>query len=78
MNNSLIDYYRALEAASLGMLEAAKTDDWDGVVRLEETEVEGMRDRIVLPVGHAAMLVSARVAAQAAQFLAHGRFAHGA
>ena len=50
----------------------------DGVVRLEETEVEGMRDRIVLPVGHAAMLVSARVAAQAAQFLAHGRFAHGA
>lgn len=49
----------------------------DGVVRLEETEVEGMRERIVLPVGHTAMLVSARVAAQAAQFLAHGRFAHG-
>jgi pimeloyl-ACP methyl ester carboxylesterase len=46
----------------------------DGVVRLEETEVEGMAGRIVLPVSHSAMLVSARVAAQAAAFLGTGRF----
>lgn len=37
MHNTLIDYYRALEAASVSMLEAAKKDDWDGVVRLEGT-----------------------------------------
>ena len=34
----------------------------DGVVCLEETEVEGMAGRAVLPVGHSAMLVSSRVA----------------
>ena len=30
----------------------------DGVVRLEETAIEGMADRVVLPVGHSAMLIS--------------------
>ena len=48
----------------------------DGVVRLEETAVEGMADRVVLPVGHTGMLVSSRVTAQVAHFLAHGRFSH--
>ncbi len=37
MNQKLIDYYRAIEEASGQMLEAAKSDDWDGVVRLEGT-----------------------------------------
>jgi len=46
----------------------------DGVVCVEETAVEGMSDRIVLPVGHSAMLVSARVAVQTAAFLRDGRF----
>lgn len=46
----------------------------DGVVRLEETSVEGMADRVVLPVGHSAMLISARVAAQVRAFLADGKF----
>jgi pimeloyl-ACP methyl ester carboxylesterase len=46
----------------------------DGVVRLEETAVEGMADRVVLPVGHSAMLISARVAAQVRAFLADGKF----
>jgi pimeloyl-ACP methyl ester carboxylesterase len=48
----------------------------DGVVRLEETEVAGMRDRIVLPFSHSGMLVSARVARQVAAFLEHGAFDH--
>jgi pimeloyl-ACP methyl ester carboxylesterase len=50
----------------------------DGVVRLEETELEGMRDRVALRVGHSAMLLSARVAAQVAGFLRDARFAHPA
>lgn len=50
----------------------------DGVVRLEETEVEGMAARVVMRVGHSAMLVSSRVAAQAAAFLRTGRFSDDA
>lgn len=46
----------------------------DGVVSLEETAVEGMAERVVLPVGHSAMLISARVADSVAQFLEHGHF----
>jgi len=46
----------------------------DGVVRLEETAIAGMADRVVLPVGHSAMLISARVAAQVCAFLADGKF----
>lgn len=37
MQQTLIDYYRAIEAASERMLEAAQAEDWDGVVRLEGT-----------------------------------------
>ena len=50
----------------------------DGVVRLEETTVEGMTERIVLPVGHTELIFSARVESQTAQFLAHGKFNHDA
>ena len=49
----------------------------DGVVRLEETEVAGMRDRIVLPLSHSGMLVSAQTARQTAVFLERGAFDHG-
>ena len=59
--------------ASFGRLPGAN----DGVVRVPETEVEGMRARLVLPVGHSAMLVSARVAAQTASFLGNGEFLPG-
>jgi pimeloyl-ACP methyl ester carboxylesterase len=48
----------------------------DGVVCVEETAVEGMRDRIALPVSHSGMILSARVAAQTAEFLRQGRFRH--
>jgi len=46
----------------------------DGVVCVEETAVDGMADRVLLRVSHSTMLVSARVAAQAAAFLSTGRF----
>lgn len=35
MSEILIDYYKAIEDSSLKMLEAAKAEDWDGVVRFE-------------------------------------------
>jgi pimeloyl-ACP methyl ester carboxylesterase len=58
----------------LGRLFGALPGANDGVVRVEETRVEGMRERVVLPVGHSTMLLSARVAAQVASFLEHARF----
>ena len=35
MQDGLLDYYRAIESASRQMLEAARKEDWDGVVRCE-------------------------------------------
>ena len=35
MDQKLIDYYRAIEDSSRKMLDAAKAEDWDEVVRLE-------------------------------------------
>ena len=58
----------------LGRLPGAN----DGVVRVEETTVEGMTERVVLPVGHTELIFSARVEAQTAHFLAHGHFNHDA
>jgi pimeloyl-ACP methyl ester carboxylesterase len=46
----------------------------DGVVALPETRVPGMRDHVVLPVSHTAMIVSRAVVTQACAFLARGRF----
>jgi len=58
----------------LGRLFGALPGPNDGVVRVAETEVEGMRERVVLRVGHSAMLLSARVAAQITAFLRDARF----
>ncbi len=35
MSKMLIDFYKAIEDSSAKMLEAAKVEDWDGVVRFE-------------------------------------------
>ena len=37
MRETLIDYYKAIEDSSAKMLEAAKAEDWGGVVRFEGT-----------------------------------------
>ena len=58
----------------LGRLLGRLAGPNDGVVTLEETTVEGMSERITLPVGHSQMLISANVAAQVAVFLADGKF----
>ncbi|MBE0626344.1 MAG: alpha/beta hydrolase [Burkholderiales bacterium] len=46
----------------------------DGVVRLEETGAAGMCDRVVLPLSHSGMLISAQAARQVAAFLERGAF----
>lgn len=56
----------------LGRLPGAN----DGVVRMEETKVEGMTAHLSLPVGHSAMVVSPRVARAVSGFLEMGRFPH--
>jgi pimeloyl-ACP methyl ester carboxylesterase len=50
----------------------------DGVVRVGETRVRGMRDQIVLHVSHTAMLFAASVAREACSFLRHGHFSRDA
>ena len=50
----------------------------DGVVAVHETRVPGMRDHLVLPVSHTAMLVSSAVARQVCTYLWCGAFAHAA
>lgn len=55
---------------ALGRLPGAN----DGVVRIEETAVEGMTERLLLPLSHGALVASARVARLVANFLAGGSF----
>ena len=59
----------------LGRLFGALPGPNDGVVTLEETAIEGMRERVSLPVGHSQLLFSARAAALVESFLREGRFA---
>ena len=47
----------------------------DGLVRVEETLVEGMAQQVSVPVAHSALIVSPRVAGLVGHFLAAGRFA---
>jgi pimeloyl-ACP methyl ester carboxylesterase len=61
-------------ALSLGRMFGPLPGANDGVVRLEETAIEGMRDRLIVPVGHSEMLVSPRVGRAVRVFLAQGRF----
>jgi hypothetical protein len=58
----------------LGVLLGRLEGPSDGVVTVEETAIEGMRERIALAVGHSQMLVSAKVAGQIAAFLSDGKF----
>jgi pimeloyl-ACP methyl ester carboxylesterase len=61
-------------AFGLGRVLGALTPPNDGAVAVDETELAGAKDHIVLPVSHTALLFSPDVAAQACHFLRHGRF----
>lgn len=46
----------------------------DGVVRVEETEVEGMSARTLVPLGHSLLIVSGAVGGLVERFIGTGRF----
>lgn len=58
----------------LGRLVGTLGGPSDGTVRVEETEIDGAADRVVLRASHSGMLFSAAVARAAGTFLSTGRF----
>lgn len=61
-------------ALGLGRMVMRLPKPNDGVVCVDETKFPGMRDHLILPIGHSVMLVSRRVARQTALFLRVGAF----
>jgi pimeloyl-ACP methyl ester carboxylesterase len=59
----------------LGRALGALPGENDGVVRVEETTIQGMTERVLLPIAHSMLPVSARAAALVDRFLRSGRFA---
>jgi pimeloyl-ACP methyl ester carboxylesterase len=62
------------EPFGLGALLVDLPGASDGVVTVEETRIEGLRDHIVLPVSHTGMLMSRPVAEHTGTFLRTGAF----
>lgn len=58
----------------LGRLFADLPGEHDGTVLVEETQLPGAKDHIVLHASHTSMLFSTEVAQQAAEFLQKGQF----
>ena len=58
----------------LGRALGALPGENDGVVRVEETTVEGMTARALVREGHSMLIVSPRVVGLATRFFAQGRF----
>lgn len=62
-------------ALGLGRTLGTLPGENDGVVRVEETTVQGMTERVLLDQGHSMLAVSAEVSALVERFLRAGRFA---
>ena len=58
----------------VGRLVGAMGGPSDGTILVEETQIDGAADRVVLRVSHTGMLFSARVASAAGTFLRTGKF----
>ena len=58
----------------LGRIAGQHDEPNDGTVTVSETQLDGLKDSIELPVSHSEMLVSAEVVEQVEQFLLHGKF----
>jgi pimeloyl-ACP methyl ester carboxylesterase len=62
------------QSLSFGRLVVGFDEPNDGTVAVSETRLPGATAHLTLPVSHSGMLLSARVAHEAGQFLEHGRF----
>jgi pimeloyl-ACP methyl ester carboxylesterase len=58
----------------VGRLVGAMGGPSDGTILVEETQIDGAADRVVLRVSHTGMLFSAKVASAAGTFLRSGKF----
>jgi hypothetical protein len=58
----------------VGRLVGAMGGPSDGTILVDETQIDGAADRVVLRVSHTGMLFSAKVASAAGTFLRTGRF----
>jgi pimeloyl-ACP methyl ester carboxylesterase len=58
----------------VGRLVGAMGGPSDGTILVEETQIDGAADRVVLRVSHTGMLFSAKVASAAGTFLRTGKF----
>jgi pimeloyl-ACP methyl ester carboxylesterase len=62
----------------MGRFFATLDGDCDGTVSVSETRLPGATDLVTLPVSHMGLLMSAKVAREAGNFLRDGRFSSGA
>jgi len=62
----------------LGRFFARFDEECDGTIGVSETKLPGHSAHLTLPVSHMGMLLSAEVARQVGEFLAHGRFGNPA
>jgi pimeloyl-ACP methyl ester carboxylesterase len=65
---------RGTRSFGLGQLVGGHDEPNDGSITVGETELDGLKDSVELPVSHSEMLVSAEVVEQVEQFLLHGEF----
>lgn len=65
---------RGTRAFGIGQIAGRHGETNDGSVAISETELDGLKDSIDLPVSHSEMLVSAKVVQQIEHFLLHGEF----
>jgi pimeloyl-ACP methyl ester carboxylesterase len=65
------------KAMGLGRVFTKFDEDSDGTVAVSETRISGATDHLALPVSHMGLLLSPRVAHEAASFFERGRFGLG-
>ena len=65
---------RGTREFGFGQIAGRQDEPNDGSVRVSETELEGLTDKVDLEVSHSEMLISAEVVAQVDQFLLCGKF----
>ena len=67
---------RGTRSMGLGRIAGRPDEPGDGSVAISETQVDGLKDSIELPVAHSEMLLSSDVLEQLEQFILHGSFKH--